>query len=97
MLPGHNTNGAPRKSNMVAFPLLKWRGMAGTIGATQRPTLGGYGPKLSSQQRRAILIYLMAKLIPKKGVGGNPHVGKSITDSGHCGFGLVVCYWVLIA
>ena len=28
MLPGHKTNGAPRKSSMVAFPLLKWRGMA---------------------------------------------------------------------
>ena len=100
MLPGHKTNGAPRKSNLVAFPLVKWRGMAERKGILMQPKglhWGGQSLKLSSQQREAVLISLVGKLIPKKGGEGTPHVGKSITHLGHCGFGVVVCYWVLIA
>jgi len=51
MLPGHKTNGAPRKSSMVAFPLLKWRGMAERKGRLVQPKglhWGGQSLKLSS-------------------------------------------------
>jgi hypothetical protein len=79
MLPGHKTNSAPRKSDMVAFPLLKWRGMAERKGRLVQPKglhWVGQSLKLSSQQREAILISLMGKLIPKKGGEGTPPCGK---------------------
>ena len=75
MLPGHKTNGAPRKSNMVGFPLLKWRGMAERKGRLVQPKglhWGGQSLKLSSHQREAILISLIWKLIQKKGGEGTP-------------------------
>ena len=99
MLPGHKTNSAPRKSDMVAFPLLKWRGMAERKGSLVQPKglhWVGQSLKLSSQQREAILISLMGKLIPKKGGEGTPPMWENQQPIGHCGFG-VVCYWVLIA
>ena len=99
MLPGHKTNSAPRKSDMVAFPLLKWRGMAERKGRLVQPKglhWVGQSLKLSSQQREAILISLMGKLIPKNGGEGTPPMWENQQPIGHCGFG-VVCYWVLIA
>ena len=78
MLPGHKTNGAPRKSNLVAFPLVKWRGMAERKGILMQPKglhWGGQSLKLSSQQREAILISLVGKLIQKKGGEGTPPCG----------------------
>ena len=64
MLPGHKSNGAPRKSNMVAFPLLKWRGMAERkerLVQTKGLHWGGHSLKLSSQHSEAISISLMGK------------------------------------
>ena len=93
MLPGHKTNGAPRKSNLVAFPLVKWRGMAERKGILMQPKglhWGGQSLKLSSQQREAVLISLVGKLIQKKGGEGTPPCGKinnpfgSLWVSGGC-------------
>ena len=79
MLPGHKTNGAPRKSNMAPFPLLKLRGMAERKGRLVQPKglhWGGQSLKLSSQQREAISISLMGKWIPKKRWRRHPPCGK---------------------
>ena len=101
MLPGHKTNGAPRKSNMAPFPLLKLRGMAERKGRLVQPKgLHWGGPRawnFQASKGKRFWFPWWESWYQKKVEKAPPHVGKSITHLGHCGFGVVVCYWVLIA